>query len=92
VEVIAVEALRRASADTQDSQDREHVTRYFYRHPDRFRIRNFKRERDAAAIQLSVDSAEDFEMFARLIAAMRRPPAEYGLDEILALRESCALS
>jgi hypothetical protein len=29
-------------------------------------------------------------MFARLIAAMRRPPAEYGLDEILMLRESCA--
>jgi spore coat polysaccharide biosynthesis protein SpsF len=92
VEVIARAALQRAAEETSDSQDREHVTRYFYRHPERFRIRNFKRDPDAADIQLSVDSAEDFEMFARLIAAMRRPPAEYGLNEILALRESCVRS
>lgn len=92
VEVIAVDALRRAAAQTDDHEDREHVTRYFYRRPEQFRIRNFKRERDAADIQLSVDSPEDFQMFAQLVAAMQRPPAEYGLDEILALRERCARS
>ncbi len=86
VEVVSSDALRQASAQTSDAQDREHVTPYFYRHPERFRIRNFKREPSAADIQLSVDSAQDFAMFERLVAAMRRAPEDYGLEEILALR------
>jgi spore coat polysaccharide biosynthesis protein SpsF len=89
VEVISTDALRRAAAETDDAEDREHVTRYLYRHPEQFRIRNFKREGDAADIQLSVDTPADFQMFEQIVAAMERPPAEYGLDEILALRERC---
>jgi len=92
VEVISVDALRRAASQTDDAEDREHVTRYFYRHPEQFRIRNFKREGDAADIQLSVDTPADFQMFEQIVAAMERPPAEYGLDEILALRERCLRS
>lgn len=40
VEVVSAEAIRRLSGLTTDSEDREHVTRYFYRHPDEFRIHN----------------------------------------------------
>ena len=92
VEVTSVAALRQAAEQTCDPLDREHVTRFFYQNAARFRIRNFKREPSVADIQLSVDSPEDFQMFAQLVAAMQRPPAEYGLDEILALRERCARS
>jgi spore coat polysaccharide biosynthesis protein SpsF (cytidylyltransferase family) len=86
VEVVAVSALRRAASLSSDSQDREHVTRYLYRHPEQFRIRNFKRAQDVSDIQLSVDTPEDFAAFAALVARMDRPQAQYGLDEILALR------
>ncbi len=92
VEVIAASALRLAAQESDDQLDREHVTRFFYRWPERWRIRNFKREPSAADIQLSVDTAEDFDALVRLVAAMKRPQAEYGLDEILALRELHALN
>jgi spore coat polysaccharide biosynthesis protein SpsF len=91
VEVMSVAALRKAAEQTSDPCDHEHVTRYFYQHADRFRIRNFKREPSVADIQLSVDTPEDLSAFGQLVAAMRRPQAEYGLDEILALREHRAL-
>jgi len=87
VEVMSVAALRQAAEQTSDPLDREHVTRFFYQNAERFRIRNFKREPSVADIQLSVDTPEDLDAFRQLVAAMRRPQAEYGLDEILALRE-----
>jgi spore coat polysaccharide biosynthesis protein SpsF len=90
VEVLAVTALRRAAEQSDDPSDREHVTRFFYRRPEQFRIRNFKREPAAADIQLSVDTPEDFAALERVVAQMRRPQAEYGLDEILALRAASA--
>jgi spore coat polysaccharide biosynthesis protein SpsF len=90
VEVIAVPALRRAAEETDDPLDREHVTRFFYRRPEHFGIRNFKREPNAADIQLSVDTPADFEALVQLVAKMQRPQAEYGLDEILALRTAGA--
>lgn len=40
VEVLSLEALRRLAALATGDQDREHVTTYVYRHPDKFLIRN----------------------------------------------------
>jgi spore coat polysaccharide biosynthesis protein SpsF len=91
VEVIATAALRQVAEQTSDALDREHVTRFFYRYPEQFRIRNFKREPNVADIQLSVDTPEDFEALVQLVASMRLPQEQYGLDEILALREHRAL-
>jgi spore coat polysaccharide biosynthesis protein SpsF len=45
VEVISVDALRRAASQTDDAEDREHVTRYFYRHPEQFRITKLQARR-----------------------------------------------
>jgi spore coat polysaccharide biosynthesis protein SpsF len=87
VEVITIEALERAAAATQDPADREHVTRFFYRHGDAFVIANVECDRDLSAIQLSVDSASDFDVMRRIVSAMTRPHWEYGMDEVLALRE-----
>ena len=69
----SVEALRLSSfqsiqADITDPAQREHVTQYYYRNPARFRIRGFTSGADASRVQLSVDTPEDFESAAALIA------------------------
>jgi spore coat polysaccharide biosynthesis protein SpsF len=69
VELIALGALRRMLKESQAAEDREHVTRYVYAHPEAFRIRNFAAERPQPALQLSVDTPEDF---ARMEACIRR--------------------
>ncbi|HEX9701701.1 MAG TPA: NTP transferase domain-containing protein [Rhodospirillales bacterium] len=83
VEVIAVAALRRAAAETDDAGDREHVTRYLYAHPAAFSIRN---ERAPAGrydgVSLTVDTPADM---ARAIWIAERMPAEGDLDRAVAL-------
>lgn len=84
VEVLSVPALERAYP-AMDGGDREHVTRHFYRHPDRFTIKSCQWNRNEASRQLSVDSLEDLERFARIVERMDRPHWSYGLDDIIAL-------
>jgi spore coat polysaccharide biosynthesis protein SpsF len=88
VEAISAAALRRVGALEPSAEEREHVTQWFYRHPDRCSIRNFVAPRDLSAIQMSVDMAEDLSAFAAMVAAMQRPHWEYGLDELLELRQT----
>jgi spore coat polysaccharide biosynthesis protein SpsF len=90
VEVITRAALERAAAATTDPEDHEHVTRYFYRHTDVFRIRNVAAPRDLSAVQFSVDTEADLTLVRRMVGAMDRPHWTYGLDELLALRDAIA--
>lgn len=88
VEVISADALRRLDATDIVPDEREHVTLWFYRHPQHCAMRNFAAERDMRGIQLSVDTPEDLAMIARIIAQMDRPHWQYGLDELLELQRT----
>lgn len=61
VEVIRAAALTKACQKTRDARDCEHVTRYFYAHPEQFRIESFSNGESMGDIQLSVDTLEDFQ-------------------------------
>jgi spore coat polysaccharide biosynthesis protein SpsF len=69
VELITLGALRRVLKESDAAEDREHVTRYVYAHPEAFRIQNFSAQRPQPGLQLSVDTPEDF---ARMEACIRR--------------------
>lgn len=90
VEVIAVAALRRAHGETADAHDLEHVTPFFYRHPERFAIRNVPADRDYGQRSLAVDTAADLERLDVVLARMSRPHWDYGLDDVLRLYEEAA--
>lgn len=67
-EVVATAALRRVLAASSDPEDREHVTRYFYTHPESFRIVNVVApQKFAPDLSLVVDTPNDLER-ARWIA------------------------
>lgn len=85
VEVVDAGAFRRALAAGLDPQDREHVTRYFYRRPEEFRIENLSREPGASETQLSVDTAQDFQVIEGIVRRMTRPHWSYDVDELLDL-------
>ena len=88
VEVLDTSTFVSAHQRIVDADDREYVTRYFYRNAGAFRIRNFAANTDLSDIQLSIDTAEDLDMFATLVARMTRPHWQYGLHEILGLRNT----
>ncbi|MDB5104266.1 MAG: hypothetical protein JWP91_1955 [Fibrobacteres bacterium] len=91
VEVLGSPAFN-AARSRFDAGDREHVTRYFYRHPGEFLIRNFSAGRDCGAIQLSVDTPEDFERFEALVAGADRPHWQYGWSDWVSAAEALAKS
>jgi spore coat polysaccharide biosynthesis protein SpsF len=62
VEVFSKKALQRAHLKSGDPYEREHVTPYFYRHPELFRLDNVSApdgKRDPG-LSLTVDTEEDF--------------------------------
>lgn len=76
VEVIGATALRHAADQAVLADDREHVTTYFYRHADQFRIVNH-------AVEPAYDDRLDFAVdtpadlaFANALAARVKPNAD----------------
>jgi spore coat polysaccharide biosynthesis protein SpsF len=67
VEVFSYSALEDAWANAKDAFDREHVTAYLWRNPDRFRLLNVENELgDLSHMRWTVDTPEDL-AFARAI-------------------------
>jgi spore coat polysaccharide biosynthesis protein SpsF len=65
-------ALRRAAAETRDASDREHVTRFLYSHPDKFKVRLMPAPPalDRDDLRLTVDTEEDLEHVEAILEAL----------------------
>ena len=66
VEVMKASALRRAASETADPYDREHVTPYLYRHPERFRLAAHAQAADEGEVRWTVDRPDDL-VFVRAV-------------------------
>jgi spore coat polysaccharide biosynthesis protein SpsF len=84
-EVVSAEVFRATFPELTDPYDMEHVTPFFYRNPDRFRIHNVEAEQDEHAMQLSVDTEEDARLIGGMLEAMDRPHWQYTSDELVDL-------
>lgn len=84
VEVVQAQVLRDALGEMHAPEHFEHVTRFFYEHPRRFRIFNLAAEQKYDGVSLAVDTPEDLERMEKVIAGFDRPHWHYGLREILA--------
>lgn len=85
VEVLRTAALANALQD-MDDEDREHVTRYFYRNMQSFVIANLTSGRPWGAARLTVDTPEDLQSMRRLVAMLPGNLATVSLEEIMAVR------
>lgn len=65
VELFRREPFLALSSESLNEEEREHVSPYYYRHPDMFRIRNFSSSSSLAEINLCVDTLEDYELVER---------------------------
>lgn len=86
VEIVRTAALGRAISLMREPEDLEHVTRYFYKHADEFRIRNLVSPEPSGDVSLCVDTPEDW-FRAEWIA--ERLSTGGGWREVLRLARSC---
>ena len=83
IEVVKTAAMRRLVESTRDADDREHVTRFFYRQPQHFHIENIAgRDRHYAALHLAVDTEEDLHRASWILRALGRRAATAPLAEV----------
>jgi spore coat polysaccharide biosynthesis protein SpsF (cytidylyltransferase family) len=84
-EIVRTGALADVLAQTSDPQDLEHLTRYFYRHADRFRIVRAAGVPPALhGVRFVVDTPEDLER-ARHVVSQLDDPARAPLTQIATL-------
>lgn len=83
VELCTRTALETAWAEAKEPHQREHVMPFFYEHPERFRIAEFKQQPSYGHLRWTVDTPEDLEL-ARSIAS-HFPDDTFSWKDILAL-------
>jgi spore coat polysaccharide biosynthesis protein SpsF len=81
-EVVSAPALFKAAAEAVSDADREHVTPFIWRHPNRFRLRSVTGAADRSSVRLTVDTEADLQLIRTLYAELGR---EFELSEIVDL-------
>ena len=87
VEVVTRTALDAAQAEAQAQVEREHVTQFFYRRPERFSIFHFTAPFDLSALRWTVDEPEDFTFVREVFDALYPDSPDFRWRDVLALLE-----
>lgn len=86
VEVFDAQALLLAGREASDPYDREHVTPFLYRYPERgFSQGELVQDRDESPLRWTVDTPEDFAFVERVYAALYPAKPDFTSDDIRAL-------
>lgn len=88
VEIFSLEMLLGAWRCGMSDSDKEHVTPYFYRHPEKYSIQNIHYPGLRGDVQLSVDTEQDLAKFEQIIGHLDAPYWRHGLETILKVYDS----
>lgn len=84
-EVLPSGVLDTAAREAREPADREHVTRFVWRQPDRFRQVSVEDAEDHSALRWTVDTAEDLRLVHLIVGALGRDSAMADYRSILSL-------
>jgi spore coat polysaccharide biosynthesis protein SpsF (cytidylyltransferase family) len=87
-EVFSREALEIAWREARLASDREHVTPYIWRRPERFRLANVANASDLSVLRWTVDTAADLDFARAVYAALGGSGGGFGMDHVLQLLET----
>jgi spore coat polysaccharide biosynthesis protein SpsF len=87
-EVFAAARLGQASREARTLPEREHVTPYFYQHPDRFRLCSVENETDLSTHRWTVDTAEDVQFVTEVLERLIPMRPAFAMEDVLAVLQS----
>lgn len=85
VEVFPFKLLERIAGQATRQPEREHVTLYFYEHPELFKLGNVACETDESKHRWTVDTEEDFQLISRIIESLYPKNPQFGMRDVLKL-------
>lgn len=83
VEVCRIAALEAAHVETRDPYEREHVTAFLYRRPERFKLASLTRD-PPLKYRWTVDTPEDFAFVEAVYEALYPARPDFSSQDILA--------
>lgn len=84
-EAIRVSALLQAAREAILPSDREHVTPYIWRHPERFGLLGLRHFPDLSAERWTIDEAADLEFVRAVVARLGATAAKATMRDVLAV-------
>lgn len=84
-EVFSFKALERAHLYSREAFEREHVTQYFYRNPEKFSQKNLSCNENFSHLRWTMDTIEDLEMTRMVYAELYHENPNFRMSDILAL-------
>jgi spore coat polysaccharide biosynthesis protein SpsF len=88
VEVMRFACLEKAAKKARLPSEREHITFYFTKRPDEFRLGNLEGERNLTHLRWTVDQAEDFELINEIYEELYPDNPEFTTEDILSLLDA----
>jgi spore coat polysaccharide biosynthesis protein SpsF len=85
VEAFGLDALEAAEREAVDPYEREHVTPFIYRRPERFTLAALTQDIDESQLRWTVDTPEDFDFVERVYAALYEGKPNFTSDDVRAL-------
>jgi len=85
-EVFSFSALERAWSESGNPYEREHVTPYFYEHPELFRIASVRGQTDYSHFRWTLDTQEDLQLIRKIYSSFGNDDT-FGWQEALALMQ-----
>lgn len=84
-EVMSLAALDTAWRSATEAFEREHVTPFLYRHPERFRLRNLRNSTDESHRRWTVDTPEDLAFVRAVFEALAPVGPDFDTSDIRTL-------
>lgn len=88
VEVFSMKSFQSVSEQAKAVEEREHVTPFYYRHPELFRIGIFKAKEDYSKFRWTVDTIEDFEVVSQMLEMLYASHPEFSFSDIIELAKN----
>src|SRR4030043_2067506 len=85
VEVFSFKALEKAWQEAKLASEREHVTPYIHRNPDKFRLANVENEVNLSHFRWTVDLKEDLEFVRQVYKHLYKEGQIFYMEDILEL-------
>ncbi|MNL06013.1 3-deoxy-manno-octulosonate cytidylyltransferase [compost metagenome] len=84
-EVFSFQALEEAHREATDQPDREHVTSFIYRRPERYRLGHVTLSEDHSRHRWTVDTSEDFHLVSNILSHLHPKQPNFTLEDTLRL-------
>lgn len=84
-EAFSRSALDEAFREATDGAEREHVTPFIYRHPERYRLASVVYDENQAHHRWTVDTPEDLDLVEKILSALYPANPAFTLEDVLDL-------